>query len=86
MGYSSEEVGRGYGDIQLSHDKYRLHNNILHSGHDKIFDILVRVTYTASSMACRGLAQFHDLGAPAALSKSFCDLKRLQLPGFVSPC
>ena len=50
--YSSipEEVGRGYDDIQMSHDKYRLRDDIiLHSAHDKIlniFDIhvLVRVT------------------------------------------
>ena len=24
-----EEVGRGYDDIQMSHDKYRLHDNII---------------------------------------------------------
>ena len=46
----TEEVGKGYDDIQMSHDKYRLHDDILHilhSARDKIpniFDILVRVT------------------------------------------
>ena len=25
----AEEVGRGYDDIQMSHDKYRLHDDII---------------------------------------------------------
>ena len=47
---TAEEVGRGYDDIQMSHDKYRLHDDIIAYftfTRDKIpniFDILVHVT------------------------------------------
>ena len=77
--YHPEEVGRRYDDIQISHDKYRLHDDIIYIPHVTNSKYLRNTSMRYVNCKQHGmswLAQFHNLhvGTPAALSKSFCEL------------